>query len=74
MKKELKRELSILFQALCIWSLLLWGYISAENLVNPVAVATQPLAEYIPIRQNVLVLIAFAAAFVFFFLWRYLRE
>ena len=74
MKKTLKRNLAIVSEAIWIWSLLVWGYISAENLVNPVAVATQPLAEYVPIKQNILVLAAFVVAFVFFILWRYLKD
>ena len=74
MNKLQKRILIVLSESLWLYFLLIWLYIAVENLIYPVRVATTNLAEYFPVPQNLLVLAAFAASFVSFIIWRYLKE
>lgn len=74
MKKQYKHLLAVLSEALWLYFLLTWLYIAIENLIYPVQVATTPLAAYFPVPQNLLVVVSFAASFVFFVIWRYLKE
>ncbi len=74
MKRDDRHLLTVLFEALWLYFLLVWGYIAVENLVYPTQVATTDLAVYFPVPQNLLVIVSFTASFVFFILWRYLKE
>jgi hypothetical protein len=74
MKKELNPMLQAVFEAVWLYSLIMWVYIAIENLLYPIAVLTQPLSVYIPIKQNLLAVTAFFVSFVSFLLWRYLKS
>ncbi len=74
MKRDRRHLLSVLFEALWLYFLLIWVYIAVENLIFPNQVATTNLAVYFPVPQNLLVIVAFAASFVSFLLWRYIKE
>jgi hypothetical protein len=74
MKREYEHILMVLFEALWLYFLLVWVYIAIENLLYPAQVATSNLAAYFPVPQNLLAVLSFALSFVFFFLWRYLKE
>ncbi len=69
-----RKLLTVLFEALWLYFLIAWAYIAIENFIYPVQVATTPLAEYFPVQQNLLVIIAFPVSFLFFILWRYFKE
>ncbi len=74
MKRGYNRILTVLFEGLWLYFLLVWVYIAAENLISPAQVSSTNLAVYFPVPQNLLVIVAFAASFLFFVLWRYLKE
>ena len=59
-----------LFKALWIYFLIMWGYIAVTIWVYP---STQylSLSEYVPIPQNLLAVVSFAASFAFYFLFTY---
>ncbi len=73
MKKSLRPFFTVVSQAIWIYLLLVWAYISIENLIYPASVANSNLGVYFPVPQNLLVIVAFAGSFVFFVIWRYLR-
>ncbi len=65
-----RRMLVSLFKALWIYFLIMWGYIAVTIWVYP---STQylSLSEYVPIPQNLLAVVSFAASFAFYFLFTY---
>ena len=73
MKKYI-HALKSVSEALWIYLLLVWAYISVENLITPATVANDVFAVYFPVKQNILVLVSFALSFVFFVIWRYLSK
>lgn len=73
MNRKIKDMLLPVLEGLWIWLLLVWGYIAIENFIYPSWVANTNLGVYFPVPQNLLVIAAFAASFVFFVLWKYLK-
>jgi hypothetical protein len=56
-----------------IYSLLVWGWIGLNLILNP-RLQTARLTIYIPIPQNLIADIAFVFSFVCFVLWEYYRK
>jgi hypothetical protein len=62
-----------LLKGLSIYSLLLWVYIVLSVLHNPGAQYFN-LSVYVPVRQNLLAIVAFAVSFLCFIGWQYLEK
>ena len=71
---RLNNFLSVLFEGLWLYTLLVWVYIAIENLMYPAAVFNSVLSVYFPVKQNLLAISSFILSFVFFVAWRYLRS
>jgi hypothetical protein len=65
--------LKSLLKGLWIYSLLLWAYIIVSVFLNHRA-QYYPLSVYVPVRQNLLAVVAFAASFLCFIGWQYLEK
>ena len=61
------------FLGLWIYSFVLWLYIVAALFRFPPS-QFEPLSMYVPIRSDLLAVIAFPISFVSFVLWDYLRR
>jgi hypothetical protein len=68
-----KLILRSVLKGLWIYSLLLWGYIVVSVLQNPKRQYFD-LSVYVPIQENILAVTAFAASFLFFIGWQYLKD
>lgn len=68
-----RRFLTSLFMGMWLYSLMLWGWITANYYLLPVY-QFSPLSVYVPIPQNLLADIAFPVSFVCFVIWNYLRK
>ena len=72
MEKHRQDKRIVVFRALWLYSLIVWVYIAVENLIYPAAVYSSNFSYYIPVKTNLLGIIAFAASFVFYLLSRLL--
>lgn len=66
--KAKDKRLTVILKALWIYFTLLWGYIAIENLIYPSMVYSSNFSYYIPIKTDLLGILAFCASFVFFIL------
>jgi uncharacterized membrane protein len=66
--KTKDKRLTVILKALWIYFTLLWGYIAIENLIYPSMVYSSNFSYYIPIKTDLLGILAFCASFVFFIL------
>jgi hypothetical protein len=56
-----------------VYSLLLWAYIVVSVLLRPES-QYYDLSIYVPIRENILAVTAFAVSFVSFVCWQFLER
>jgi hypothetical protein len=61
-----------LLKGVWIYSLILWLYIVVDNLIYNFAHQYDPLSNYVPIPEDLLALLAFAASFLCYLGWDYL--
>jgi hypothetical protein len=59
---------------LWIYSILLWAYVVADNLINHFAHQYSPLSVYVPVPEDLVAVTAFVTSFVAFVAWEYLRS
>ncbi len=64
-----KSKISLYFKAIWLYSLFLWVYIAIENLVYPSLVYNSVFSRYIPIKTDLLGIMAFVLSFIFYILW-----
>jgi hypothetical protein len=63
-----------LLKGIWIYSLILWLYIVADNLIYNFAHQYMPLSNYVPIPEDLIAVLAFAVSFLSFVSWEYLRR
>ncbi len=72
MKLKLSKIFAVdaLLEGIWVYGMLVWGYISIQNLISPDIVYSQNLSVYIPIKENILVIAAFIVSLVAFIIWK----
>jgi hypothetical protein len=65
--------LGSVLKGIWVYSLLLWVYIVVSVLLRPEWQYFE-LSVYVPIRENILAVVAFAVSFVSFVGWQYLER
>ncbi len=71
MKRKDDKALKVLFEAIWLYSTVIWVYIAIENLVYPYMVYSSDFSYYIPIKTDLLALISFVISFISFLFWRF---
>ncbi len=73
MKRSYNNFYVSLFEGIWFYSFILWLYIAIENLIYPSMVYNSNFSYFIPIRSDLLAIIAFIVSFVFYVVWRMYR-
>lgn len=73
MKKTHNTLYVSVFEGIWFYAFIVWLYIAIENLIYPSLVFNSNFSSYIPIKTNLLGIIAFVISFIFYVLWRFYR-